>query len=75
VPHDIGVVYHTRGLDSQVTSIDEKPAEIGAAAVDILHAMIQRGEKGIPRTAKVTMIEGGWYEGKTVRPPSSDRRR
>jgi LacI family transcriptional regulator len=66
VPQDIGVVYHTRALNPQVTTIDEKPAEIGSTAVDIITAMIQRGEKGIPGTAKVTMIEGGWYEGKTV---------
>lgn len=67
VPRDIGVVYHTRASDLQVTTIDEKPAEIGSAAVDVITAMIQRGEKGIPATARITMIEGGWYEGKTVR--------
>lgn len=73
VPRDVGVVYHTRALDPRVTTIDEKPAEIGSTAVDVITGMIQRGEKGIPATAKITMIEGGWYEGRTVRPAPRPR--
>lgn len=69
VPQDIGVVYCTRANDPRVTAIDEKPFDIGSAAVDVITGMIQRGEKGLPPTAKVTMIEGGWYEGKTTRRP------
>lgn len=52
----------TLNWPSQFTSlgIDQREAEIGAAAVDVLSGMIERGEKGIPRNPRVTMIDGRW---------------
>jgi DNA-binding LacI/PurR family transcriptional regulator len=40
--------------------IDQRETEIGVAAVDVLSGMIERGEKGIPRNPRVTMIDGRW---------------
>lgn len=40
------------------TGIDELPAEIGAAAIDLLTASIQRGEKGLPENPKRVLIVG-----------------
>ena len=58
--------------DSSVfAGIDELPEEIGTAAVDILHSSIQLGEKGIPTVARVTMIEGRWVDGPSLRLGSS----
>jgi DNA-binding LacI/PurR family transcriptional regulator len=43
-----------------IGGVDQRPAEIGAAAVSQLHARIQSGEKGPPRVPNVTMIKGDW---------------
>ncbi len=40
--------------------IDQREAEIGAATVDLLTAMIHRGETGVPVNPRVTMINGVW---------------
>lgn len=40
--------------------IDENVQAIGASLVDYLIAMIRRGEKGIPATPQVTLVEGNW---------------
>lgn len=49
------------------SGIDERPSEIGLAAIELLNAKIQTGEKGIPVVPVVTMIEGAWVEGKSVK--------
>lgn len=48
-------------------AIDEKTAEIGSTAIDIVTGMIVRGDKGIPATARVTMLDGAWIDGASVR--------
>ncbi len=40
--------------------IDQRPAAIGAAAVNQLHAKLQSGEKGVPEVPSVMMIKGRW---------------
>jgi hypothetical protein len=40
--------------------IDQRPERIGAVAIELLTAMIVRGEKGIPPLANHTMIDGCW---------------
>lgn len=49
-----------------VGGIDERPEEIGAAAIEHLATMIQHGEKGAPAVPRVIMIDGRWIDG-TVR--------
>ena len=44
------------------SGIDQRSAEIGAAAAAQLHGMIQRGEKGRPTVPAVMMIKGHWVE-------------
>src|SRR5882724_3302593 len=48
VPGPFGVAATSVVPNSIFGGIDEMPAEIGAAAVDLLATMIQRGEKGVP---------------------------
>lgn len=38
--------------------INERPEEVGAAAVESLAGMIQRGERGLPTSARTTLIAG-----------------
>jgi len=41
-------------------SIFEKPEDVGAAAVDLLSALFQRGERGIPGSPRTVMIDGSF---------------
>ncbi len=65
-PGPIGFVSATKADRSAFAGMDERPEEIGAAAIEQLSAMVQRGEKGAPAVPKVTMIDGRWLEGKSV---------
>ncbi len=47
--------------------VDQNSHMVGAAAVDSVVAQLNRNERGIPAHPKVTMIEGTWVEGATVR--------
>lgn len=51
---------------SGFAGIEERPAEIGARAVDLLASMVQREEKGVPEIPSVTMIEGRWIDGLSI---------
>jgi DNA-binding LacI/PurR family transcriptional regulator len=55
------------GARSEFAGIDELPGQIGARATELLASMVQRGEKGIPDTPTVTMVEGRWTDGPSVR--------
>jgi DNA-binding LacI/PurR family transcriptional regulator len=46
--------------------IDERPQEIGTAAIEHLATMIQHGEKGPPAVPRVIMIDGRWIDGRSV---------
>jgi len=67
LPGKTGFAVSNRTHLSGLAGVDERPAEIGARAVDQLAAMIQRGEKGVPRVPMVTMIEGQWIDGASAR--------
>lgn len=41
--------------------INEKPEEVGAAAIEALAAMIQRGERGVPAAARTVLIPGEFF--------------
>lgn len=46
---------------ARYSGIDEKASEVGAAAVEVLAAMIQRGERGLPVTPRTTLIAGDFF--------------
>ena len=66
VPGKVGFVSATKAERSVFAGIDERPEEIGAAAIEQLAAMIQRGDKGEPAVPKVTMVDGHWIDAKSV---------
>lgn len=55
--------YHEPAL----AGIQDNMREIGAAAVDCLHAQLLRHEFGIPSTHRGTLLHGVWKEGATLR--------
>jgi len=52
--------------EKEIAGIDQRPDKLGAAAVDLLIAQIQRGERGIPEVPVTTLIEGEWIDGDSV---------
>ena len=49
---------------ARYVGINEKASEVGAAAVESVAAMIQRGERGLPATPRTTLIAGEYFEPK-----------
>ncbi len=70
IPRDVG--YASLDLDGDATDypgmsgIDQNSSMVGAAAVDMLVAAIQRGQRGIPAQPLRTEIEGAWTPGNTT---------
>jgi hypothetical protein len=58
--------------DAALALVDQKPARIGAAAVDLLVAMFYTGERGLPENPLQVHVEGTWMDGPTL-PPRKGR--
>ncbi|MDO8542211.1 MAG: LacI family DNA-binding transcriptional regulator [Opitutaceae bacterium] len=68
LPQDLGAAFLTRVKSSrEISGIDERPFEVGTAAVDYLVSMQHRTERGVPDQPRRLLIEGKWVEGRTVR--------
>lgn len=78
VPGPVGFATTSVGATPSLplAGIDERVADIGARAIELLAGMIQRGEKGIPTVPTVMMVEGSWIDGQSVRriPVNAGRR-
>jgi len=70
IPRDVGYVSMDLDGDSAnypgMSGIDQNSHSVGAAAVDLLVASIQRGQRGLPKQPRRTEIEGTWIRGKTT---------
>ncbi|MBL9194952.1 MAG: LacI family DNA-binding transcriptional regulator [Opitutaceae bacterium] len=68
VPEDLGVAFpNLVRPDPRVAGVVESSTEIGAVAVDVLVAMIHRGERGVPEFPQRIHVEGRWTPGKSLR--------
>lgn len=71
VPEDIGCAWLSLGQNDELRSgVDQKGYTIGQTAVDFMVGMLQRGERGIPKTPIRILVEGTWCPGKTLRAQS-----
>lgn len=76
VPSDIGLAsLAVDQRDPRISGIDQNDAIIGKAAVDVLVGIMHRGEKGPPGTRIRTLVDGNWFEGKTLQKQESKRRK
>jgi len=67
VPEDIGFASLSLEEESAGSSgIHQNPRKVGRAAVDLLVALIERLETGIPDTPMHVLIEGVWRDGQTT---------
>lgn len=72
VPRDMGVASPLLERDMldqkrQLSGIYEDSVHIGEVAMELLAAMIQRGERGVPRLPQRVLVEGVWVQGATLR--------
>ncbi len=68
VPEDVGFAHlNLHDKTSQFAGIYQNGPAIGLAATDMLVAMINRNERGVPSLAHSLLIEGTWVEGSTLR--------
>jgi DNA-binding LacI/PurR family transcriptional regulator len=67
LPQDVGLV-HLGGYkaDPSLAIIDQEPARVGSAAVDLLVAMFHTGERGLPSNPLQIQVEGTWLGGPTL---------
>jgi DNA-binding LacI/PurR family transcriptional regulator len=69
VPDDLAVACPSMPAPRDgLSGMIEQNRLIGAAAVDLLVAMIQRGERGVPATPQRLLIDSTWHAGSTLRP-------
>jgi LacI family transcriptional regulator len=59
----LNLLYKTRPC----AGLDQQPRQLGARAVELLIAQLQRNERGVPEWATTTTIPARWVEGPTVR--------
>lgn len=63
VPGPIGfALTNIVSAEDGFAGVDERPAAIGAVAIDLLAGMVQRGERGVPEVATSTLIAGSWLD-------------
>ena len=66
VPDEMGLAFLERYPG--YAGLDQKPALVGASAIDLVVEMIQRNETGIPPDPKIVMVEGSWVDGPSLKP-------
>jgi LacI family transcriptional regulator/LacI family repressor for deo operon, udp, cdd, tsx, nupC, and nupG len=67
VPQDVGFVSPlSSSRDAVLSGVYENSIRIGEAAMNLLVAMIRRGETGVPDTPQQILIPGIWKAGTTI---------
>ncbi len=66
IPRDIGFVHLDTHLP-EVSGIVQNMAEVGELAVQALHRILLSNEFGLPGTRQLTLVEGRWNAGETLR--------
>lgn len=67
VPRDISLISLSLRDQDATTGIDQRPAAIGRAAVKVLVRELLLNHYGIPEVAELTLVQGKWVEGATLR--------
>ena len=52
--------------EPEIAGINQRPAAIGAATIDLVIAQIRRGERGVPEMPVTSMVEGIWVNGPSL---------
>lgn len=69
VPDQVGFVHLDRTTEpGSYAGIDQRPREIGAAAIDLVVSRLLANERNLQSTQRTVLIDGVWTDGPTVRP-------
>jgi LacI family transcriptional regulator len=55
--------------ETPYSGIRQNNEQVSAAAIDLVIGQLQRHERGLPKCPKIVLVEGGWVNGATTRPP------
>lgn len=70
IPEDIGYVSLSKPIkhvySTRITGINQQDADVGACAVDLVVAQLQRNELGLSNNPKVVLSHGVWERGTTL---------
>ncbi|HEY3755541.1 MAG TPA: LacI family DNA-binding transcriptional regulator [Opitutaceae bacterium] len=66
-PQGTGLCMLDHNGTSEMAGIDQHAALVGAAALDLLAGQLQRAEIGLNPHPRVTMVEGTWVSGNSLR--------
>jgi DNA-binding LacI/PurR family transcriptional regulator len=75
IPGRIGFAVGDRLEPTSIAGMDERPREIGTAAMDLLHSKLISGNLGVPSIPTVAMVMGRWAVAESVPGPAVARRR
>lgn len=68
VPDDIGIAaVNANAIDAGLGGVIELGELVGSHGIDMISAMIQRGERGVPSHVKHMSTDGEFYLGKTLK--------
>ena len=68
IPRDVAFVnLDRRARDGDVAGVDQDYAGIGAAAADLLIALLHRNDRGLPDKPATVLLDGTWVDGATLR--------
>jgi hypothetical protein len=51
--------------------VDQRTELVGSMGIDLVVEQINNNERGVPRAAKIVMVNGIWVQGEYVRPQKS----
>ncbi|MET0263654.1 MAG: substrate-binding domain-containing protein, partial [Rariglobus sp.] len=68
IPVDVAyVTLNWTRAEAAIAGIDQRPAAIGAATIDLLIGLLQRSDRGIPRIPVTSLVDGEWIGDATLR--------
>lgn len=68
IPEELAMVTLENSPESSMAGIDQKPQELGTAAVRLVIRQLDRNLRGLPPVRQTTLLDGVWVDGATVRP-------
>jgi LacI family transcriptional regulator len=72
VPEDVGFVHLDRCTEKgDFAGLDQKPREVGGAAIDLLAHRLLANERNLPPLAKQLLVDSVWIDGPTLRARNS----
>lgn len=75
VPKDTGFVHLDRCTEpGDFAGIDQRPREVGSAAVDLVVTLLLSNERKLQVAPRQLLVEGVWVEGPTIRTLGTGRR-